>query len=309
LGGGISLLWGDGVEGISASRKPNNYSRYIADATVYEISARDYDDILSGCVFGKKSDGTIFVTGKEIADLTWIEENKKFSISGTTPDNIDVTYTYSLESYGINMNIRATGDISEKWVNILITDANTNGLVKYEPSEGTLSYILDGKGVTFKWDPGLSSMYIEDMIDYDFNGNQEAVMNCLRINMSNTEEVDVEILHSTAAKPEIINSQFRRFSKDNPNLVGVKLKVENLTCEEKPYMYAIVVYDDSGRFTDCIISNGNIATEVIEIDQGLTLSENAKYIKVFFWEDLSTMKPCDEMIEVLVSEIDAEGEF
>lgn len=309
LGGGISLLWGEGVEGVSASRKPNNYSRYIADAAADEISARDYSDILSSCVFGKKSDGTIFATGKEIADLTWIEENKKFSIRGTTPDDIDVTYTYSLEDYGINMNIRATGDTSEKWINIPITDANTNGIVKYKPDEGTLSYILDGKGVTFKWDPGLSSTYIEDVTDHDFNGNQEAVMNCLRINMSNTEAVDVRIMHSTTVKPEIINSEFRKLSGGSPDLVGIKLTVENLTCEKKPYTCITAVYDDIGSFIDCIISNGNVETEVIEIDQGFSLPENAQCIKVFLWERLSTMKPYDGMIEVPITAIKAEGEF
>ena len=261
MGGGITLLYGDDVETVVASRKHDNYS----DITSYNM-------VRSSCVFGKTNDQNVFVTGKEKAELTWLEEGKSFKISRTTPEGIDVSWTYTLTEDGISQKVQSSGDASEMWLNIPISNVNENASLIEK--ENGVEYSASGSSISFDWESG-KEYYITVLDDVRY----------LRINMSDGE-ADIDIKYNQKSVC-IKNADI----SENKVSVGVK----NNTNESKNLVLIYAVYSDEGvleymKSSEAISLEEN-SGKVVDID--IENSAEGKNVKIFCWSSIDNMMPYD----------------
>lgn len=266
MGGGMTLLYGDGVETVVASRKHNNYNNITS-----------YDDVRASCVFGKKSDGSVFVTGKEKAEFEWLEKDKKFKISGTTPQGIGIAWTYTLTDTGIKQEVEVTGDTSEMWLNVPISnvcdratlDRDTNGVV----------YSVDGNSIAFEWD---------STEGYEVNTSTGESLQCLRIKMPSTGKLTMNMSYSQ--KPIHIKGAA---VAENGESVDVTVKNNTKTPQELYLIYA--TYSEDGSLKYVNISDKLTASENADKTHKFTVEAlgSGERASIFAWESLDNVKPLD----------------
>ncbi len=258
MGGGITLLYGDDVETVVASRKHDNYS----DIT-------SYDMVRASCVFGKTNDGNVFVSGKEKAALTWLEEGKSFKISGTTPEGTEVSWIYTLTDDGINQRVQSSGDNAEMWLNIPISNVSEKASL-IQKANG-VEYSVDGSSISFDWESG-KEYYITELDGVRY----------LRINMSDGE-ADIDIKYNVM--PVYIQS-----AEFSANESEISITVKNNTDTLKTFDLIYAVYSDNGELeyvnkSDSISLDGNLS-DTVDIPIEKTSSEN---IKIFCWDSVDSM--------------------
>lgn len=173
-GGGPSLLTSENTSGVVQSRR--------------HTDATNADGVFSSCIYGNNSDGSFFVSGKEIAELEWLEEGKKFVISGIGVGNAKkISWTYELTDDGIIMT-PSTGALragEEYWVNLPITE-QTNESFKYAYEPGRLTLEFNDTQTVLEWDEALESKFLPA-----YDG-----MKRLRIKLPSSGEVGIKITTS-----------------------------------------------------------------------------------------------------------------
>ncbi|MDY3928811.1 MAG: hypothetical protein SOZ34_05540 [Clostridia bacterium] len=263
MGGGISLLYGDGTETVVASQKHDNYS-----------SITSYDQIRASCVFGKKKDDSIFVTGKEKAELTWLESGKRFKIQGCTPDGIDVSWIYTLTDDGISQRVTASGDTSEMWLNIPVSNVNENAVLTQK--QGGIEYKINGSCISFDWDRNREYYLTElDGVRY------------LRINMSDGD-VTVNMKHD---EKEVYIEKPIFSETDNEIFVTIKNKTE----EEKSAVIIFALYSENGKLDSINISDKVYLDKDVSktIDMKISDYTGKETLKIMVWNSPEGMLPLD----------------
>lgn len=173
-GGGPSLLTSENTSGVIQSKLNTDTS--------------SVDGVFSSCIYGNNTDGSFFVSGKEIAELEWIEEGKKFVISGIGKGNgKKISWTYELTDDGVVMtpSVGALKTGEEYWVNLPITE-QTNESFKYVDEPGKLILDYNGAKTTIEWDSTLEYKFLP----------AENGMKRLRIKLPSTGEVAVRFTTS-----------------------------------------------------------------------------------------------------------------
>lgn len=265
MGGGTTLLWAKGCDTVEASRKHVNYS----DIT-------SYDQIIASCVFGKKSNGDVFVTGKEQSEPEWLEEGKSFRIKGITPDGIDVSWTYTLTDEGIEQKVRALGDAEELWLNIPISNVNENAICTYDA--GRLNYELNGGSVSFEWDKE-SEYYVTEI----------EKVRCLRVKLS-SGEAEIKMKCNSYTEPNGVSIE--RVGAGSEKEIDVSVK--NSTNQLKKIQIICAGYSKEDKLDF-------VSVESQELREGLVKTialkdkstKNTEKIKVMVWESLNRMTPFD----------------
>lgn len=164
VGGAPTIIWTEDTGTVLASTKLSNSTSTFLGSE---------NDVLLSSVLGKVG-GKFVHSGREGmrgyeskengCRLLWIEENKKFSISGTIPTtNVTITWTYELTDTGINITASTTGlgENDELWVQMPVAQSDDKGIVDFDGEKGTLDYVYNENGhVRFTWNNALESNYV-----------------------------------------------------------------------------------------------------------------------------------------------------
>ena len=261
MGGGMSLLYGDNIGGVLSSRKPSGYE----DIT-------SYDQIMSSCMFGKKADGSLFMTGKETADFEWLIKNRKFKISGTTPDGINASWTYTLNSEGIRMSAETDANLKEIWLNIPLSCSDGSAEITHE--NGRLRYTYNDNSVEFTWDKD-ANYYVTRLTD-----DENSSMSFLRIKMNGGKCV-VDIRNTTQEKADVSVMDFTL----NEDINGVSVDVKNNSDSEKDITLIYAMYSEDKLLKGVI--KQNTVLDIGEKKQLMSGSATAPDIivtKVMVWD-------------------------
>lgn len=273
MGGGMTLLYGDGVETTVASRKNND-------------TITSYDDVRASCVFGKKTDGGVFVTGKEKATFEWLEKDKKFKISGTTPQGIGITWTYTLTDSGIKQEVEVTGDTSELWLNVPIS--NVCDRATLDRKDNGVVYSVDGNSIAFDWD-STEEYNIKEFTETTINGKSVGEkLQCVRIKMPSTGKLTMNMSYSQ--KPIHIKGAA---VAENGESVDVTVRNNTKTPQELYMIYA--TYSEDGSLKYVNISDKLTVGENTDKTHKFTVEAlgSGERASIFAWESPDNVKPLD----------------
>ena len=261
MGGGMSLLYADNVGGVSSSRKPGGYENITS-----------YDQIMSSCMFGKKADGSLFMTGKETADFEWLIKNRKFKISGTTPDGINASWTYTLNSEGIRMTAETDANLKEIWLNIPLSCSDGSAEITHE--NGRLRYTYNDNSVEFTWDKD-AKYYVTRLTD-----DENSSMSFLRIKMNGGKCV-VDIRNTTQEKADVSVMDFTL----NEDINGVSVDVKNNSDSEKDITLIYAMYSEDKLLKGVIKQNTVLDIgEKKQLMAGSATVPDVIVIKVMVWD-------------------------
>lgn len=171
-GGAPTFTWVEGVGSATSSDKPVNYAAMPGTAlqSSRKINYKPYwkeEEFLHASIIGKDANGEVFVTGKEKSKLKWLEEGKKFEISGVTPiEQKEVSWIYELTEEGIELtaNIDSISGKEEFWMQLPIVDqSKKNAEFKVSHEKGKLVSEYKGAKMVLTWDDSLEYK----LVDYD----------------------------------------------------------------------------------------------------------------------------------------------
>ena len=148
--GGPSLISSENTAGVVSSMRHKD--------------VKSPDGVVSSCIYGTNPDGSFYVSGKEVLELEWIEDGKKFVTKGIGVGNSrTIAWTYELTDEGIVMtpSIGTISEGQEFWVNIPLTN-QSNENFKYMDEAGKLVMECNGASTTLEWDEGLEYKFIKD---------------------------------------------------------------------------------------------------------------------------------------------------
>ena len=157
VGGAPLMIWSENTGVVERSKKIyGSTEKYIttSDALLMHASVYGTD---GGKFFHSGKEGHEGYGSSEPCTLKWIEEGKKYEISGRIPDtDIIVTWTYELTDIGIDMTVvvKGTDDGKDVWLNFPVNGEDAKGKYEFDSAEGKLDYLYDGgKGhMRFTWD-------------------------------------------------------------------------------------------------------------------------------------------------------------
>lgn len=147
--GGPSLITSENTSGIVQSLRHKD--------------AKTSDGVVASSIYGTNPDGSFYVSGKEVLELEWLEEGKKFRTYGTGVGNSrKLAWTYELTDDGIIMtpSIGAISAGQEFWVNIPVTDQTAEGF-KFTDEAGKLVMEYNGANTVMEWDSSLEYKFLE----------------------------------------------------------------------------------------------------------------------------------------------------
>lgn len=176
MGGGPTFSWVKGMGYTTSSDKPVNYGKLPGSMLQLSnvVNYKPYwttEEMIHAGIVGTDANGELFASGKERADLEWIEKDKTFKISGITPiDKKEVSWIYNLTEEGVEITagIDSISGKEEYWMQIPIVDEsnlNSEYSLAYEPGKIVLEY--RGKTTTFTWDASFEST----LFDHDPEAN------------------------------------------------------------------------------------------------------------------------------------------
>ena len=165
-GGAPVMIWSENTGVVERSKKVyGKTTKFIAESESELMHASVYGTV-GGEFFHSGKEGHKGYGETEPNKLTWIEEGKKFAISGKFPDtDMIITWTYELTDTGIDMNVSVSGINPEDdlWLNFPINGQDEKGVCEFDSAAGKLDYIYDGgKGqMSFSWDAANESKFLE----------------------------------------------------------------------------------------------------------------------------------------------------
>ncbi|MBR6524227.1 MAG: hypothetical protein IKT39_06455 [Clostridia bacterium] len=164
MGGAPTFTWIKGLGYATSSDKPVEYKRLpgnmlqLSDKINYKPYWTEEEFIHAGIV-GTDANGEVFASGKERSDLTWLEEGKKFKISGTTPhEGKEVSWIYDLTDEGVEITggIDSISGKEEFWLQIPVIDqSNKTEEFTVTHEKGKLVSEYRGKKMIITWDANL----------------------------------------------------------------------------------------------------------------------------------------------------------
>ena len=117
------------------------------------------EEFIHAGIVGTDANGEVFASGREKSKLTWIEEGKKFKISGVTPiEEKEVSWIYDMTDEGIEITagIDSISGKEEFWMQIPVVDqSNKNADYKVTHENGKLVAEYRGKKMVMTWDASL----------------------------------------------------------------------------------------------------------------------------------------------------------
>ncbi len=164
VGGAPTFTWIEGLGHVTSSDKPVDYRKLPGNMLQLstKINYKPYwteEEFLHAGIVGTDANGEVFASGRERSDLTWLEEGKKFKISGTTPlEGKEISWIYDLTDEGIEITggIDSISGKEEFWLQIPIVNQNGKNAdftVTYEKGKVVTEY--RGKKMVMTWDADL----------------------------------------------------------------------------------------------------------------------------------------------------------
>lgn len=164
FGGAPTFTWIEGMGTTTSSDKPVNYAAIPGNMVQIKntINYKSYwteEEMINAAIVGKDKEGKTFASGKERSDLTWLEEGKKFKISGIVPiDNKEITWVYNLTDEGIELTGGVDSIVGQEdlWFQLPIVDqSNQNPEFTVTHEKGKLVSEYRGKKMIITWDENL----------------------------------------------------------------------------------------------------------------------------------------------------------
>ena len=171
MGGGPTIISSEGTGSVVSSMRHTATGSNLKNDT----------QVVSSCIYGTNADGTFFVSGKERADLTWLEQNKSFVISGDVSEK-SVSWQYDLTDAGVDITagLAGSGVTGEYWINLQICAVD----------KGSASAIeLAGNTLTFKFG--------EEIMEFSWEENLEAKTETIKANNTNYECLRIKLPQET----------------------------------------------------------------------------------------------------------------
>ena len=166
VGGAPVMIWSENTGVVERSKKNVDSSdKLIADENT--LTHASVYGTLGGEFFHSGKEGCKGYGDTEPNKLEWIEEGKKFVISGRYPDTQNViSWTYELTDTGIDMTVAVSNlaDDDDVWLNFPINGQDEKGKSEFDAAAGKLDYIYDGgKGqMSFSWDAANESKFLAE---------------------------------------------------------------------------------------------------------------------------------------------------
>ena len=283
MGGGITALWAEGTGIGVVSRKHDKYENIISS-----------EQVKATCLFGTKSDGSMFVSGKETAGIEHTDMGKEFVISGEK-DDISVLWKYKLTDTGIRMTASYSGEITDVWLNIPIPlDIGADISV----SDEKVIYSYNGNSIEFT---PHSDFMLEECCE----------VTCLRVKLSDAAaEVDMRYISTSEFNGIMLENvcfvenmgdeakKTEMFSKEK-SLKAIQATVVNNTQDDITADFIYAMYDETGNLCGMLITKASLpGKKKTVITTGI--NSNASKIKLLIWDSVESMKPifsniCNEL--------------
>ena len=173
VGGAPLMIWSENTGVVERSKKIyGSTEKYITPDEALLMHASVYG-MAGGQFFHSGKEGHEGYGSSEPCTLKWIEEGKKYEISGRIPDtDIIITWTYDLTDTGIDMNVKVKGTVDSDsiWLNFPINGQDEKGKTEFDAAAGKLDYIYDGGNghMRFTWDAANESKFL-DVIEESMN--------------------------------------------------------------------------------------------------------------------------------------------
>ena len=179
FGGGPTVFWSEGTGNSICSM------RNASGGTV-----KTADDITHSCVFGSKSDGSLFYTGNEHPTLTWLEQDKKFEIkSDIANPQGSLSWVYDIGEEATTVTVTFTsGDVQEAFVNLPVY-LKYDGAVTDDSVNGRYVYEVDGNKIEITWDSSVTAQYAKGLIP----GGKSKTVDCIRLPIQSGKPVSFTV--------------------------------------------------------------------------------------------------------------------
>lgn len=167
FGGGPTVFWSEGTGNSICSM------RNASGGTV-----KTAEDITHSCVFGTKSDGSLFYTGNEHPSLTWLEPEKKFEIKSeiANPQGT-LSWIYDIGEEATTVTVTMTaGGVQEAFVNLPVY-LRYDGAAADDSVNGRYVYEVDGNKIEITWDASVTAQYAKGLIP----GGKSKTVDCIRL--------------------------------------------------------------------------------------------------------------------------------
>lgn len=329
MGGGPTVLWGEGTGTTLVSKKHCNY--YTGTTTMVVDAA---PDVVSTCVYGNDADGNFIYSGKEgtpwyggldSVDFNWVEENKSFKISGEvayannsyktgvkTMTGKTVSWLYDFANDGLGLSVSLDNILSgeEFWVNLPIAAEDSKITCVYDEEAGTLT-VNNGEGsMVYSWDPKtVESTFISRKLNGVYR---------LRLKMSVSNKVGkVDLMIKNIAPNFTINELAlykdckigdRRLAetlKNNEEKQYISYRIRNNTNTSRDMMLLIAYFDGSGNLSLVEKKEYTLMPDEVSniVSDKLDLFKREGTVKAFIWSDDGKIEPLTDKNEWTIKDL------
>ncbi|MFA7637518.1 MAG: hypothetical protein WCX81_07120, partial [Monoglobales bacterium] len=321
MGGGPTLLWGEGTGTTLVSRKHYDYaSGNLRASGSTPMIVDSADDIVSSCVYGTDNNGKFIYTGKEgttwysgldSVNFEWIDEGKVFRIFGQVPDantsyatgvktltDKTISWEYALEDTGVNLSVNLTSLASaeEFWLNIPIAAEDNNITYDYDADNNKL-IVENGSGsMEYSW-IDTQSVFIEKPL----NGVRR-----LRLKLINQGGTGTAFISIKNNAPEYTLSEFGIYKdtaigdtrltaslKNNNVNQYISYWVHNSTDSDADATMYIAYFNQNGGLDELTSKDFTIAANGTTrlFSDPLDLSGRSGSVKAFVWSSDGRISP------------------